>query len=71
MQKIVAKLYGVWGADKYYRTESGHTFSAKATPGGLVVFYHGNTFNSDHDGKPWLLNDAEKAELFERVKFED
>ena len=71
MKKIVAKLYGVWGADKYYRTESGHTFSATVTPGGLVVFYHGNAFNSDRDGKPRLLNNAEKAELFERVRFEN
>lgn len=67
-QMVVAKCYGIWGCP-YYRTESGHTFSINETPSGKVVFYYGNV--KAGEDKQQLLTEAEKKELFKRVKFEN
>ena len=67
--KIVAKCYGVWGC-RYYRTESGHTFSTNKTPAETFVFYHGNVI-TDKNTKMRKLNEEEKTILFEKVEFVD
>lgn len=42
--KIIAKCYGVWGTHRYYRTESGETYSIT---NGKHFFYCGNVYKKD------------------------
>ena len=65
--KKIAKCYGIWGGP-YYRTDDGHTFSIEDNGrGSKTVFYYGNVISGP--GTLKLLNEEEKARLFENVEF--
>ena len=64
--KIIAKCYGVWGS-RYYRTESGHTFSIDHGSIHGTVCYYG--YASTGEETIHILNNEEEKELFERVEF--
>ena len=64
--KIIAKCYGVWGS-RYYRTESGHTFSIDHGSIHGTVCYYGNAITEEETIH--ILNSEEEKELFDRVEF--
>lgn len=69
--KDIAKCYGVWGRDRYYRTKSGETYSIKKGYKD-ICFYHGNAIvdtSEEMKAKLKMLSDKEFKELKKTIDF--